>query len=90
MYAYVALAVSINGWGLDALGNRRDKSDIRKRTPPEQAIAEQTSRVARYEARMRAKGFKRTTIFVREDRLDEVKAFIKAVNEDAPGGSVHD
>lgn len=57
-------------------------STIRKRTPLEQAIAEQTNPRARYDRRMADAGYHRTTIWVRKDRLDEVKAFIKKVNAD--------
>jgi hypothetical protein len=63
-------------------------SDIRKRTPLEQAIAEQTDRRARYEAKRQRDGFKRTTVYVREDQLEVVKAFIRKANEAAPGGPV--
>ncbi|MDE8651897.1 hypothetical protein [Novosphingobium album (ex Liu et al. 2023)] len=69
---------------VDRKNSRRQSADIRKRTPLEQAIAEKTDRNARYEVRMRQKGFKRTTIWVREDRLDEVKAFVHRLNEGAP------
>lgn len=58
------------------------EGDIRKRTPAEQARALKSDRRARYDAKMRAEGFKRTTVWVREDRLDEVKAFIERVNAD--------
>lgn len=53
---------------------------MRKRTASEQAKAVQRDRRARYEAKMRAEGFKKTSVWVREDRLPEVKAFIEKVN----------
>lgn len=62
------------------------KGSIRKRTPLEQAIAEQTDKRARYDARLRQQGFKRTTIWVREDRLDQLKELVKSLNESAPEG----
>lgn len=66
------------------------KSDIRKRTPLEQAIAEQTDARLKWDAKMASKGFKRTSMMVHVDRLDEVKAFIKRVNEEALAGRCHD
>jgi len=66
------------------------KSAIRKRTPLEQAIAEQTNPRARFDAKMEQRGFKRTTIWVHRDGLDKVKAFIREVNAQASEGSGHD
>lgn len=54
---------------------------IRKRTPLEEAIACQKDRRARYDAKMRKAGFKRTTIWVREDQLEAVKSFVAKVND---------
>lgn len=54
--------------------------NIRKLTPLEQAIAEKTDRRRRFDAEKARQGFKRTTIFVRADKLEEVKAFIRQVN----------
>lgn len=66
--------------GVDAMTTRRDTDDIRKRTPLEQAIAEQTDRRARYQAKKAREGFKQTTLLVRVEALEEVKAFVKSVN----------
>lgn len=55
--------------------------NIKKRTPLEQAIAEKTDRRARYDAKMSREGFKKTTFWVRSDRVEEVKAFIHKMNE---------
>jgi hypothetical protein len=59
--------------------------NIRKLTPLERAISEQTDPRRKYDAKKERQGFKRTTIWVRADRLDEVKAFIQRVNETSPG-----
>lgn len=59
------------------------KSDIRKRTPLEQAIAEQTDRRARHEAKKLREGYTKTSFWVRTDRLDEVKSFVRSINEQA-------
>lgn len=56
-------------------------NEIRKRTPAEQARAEQTNRRARYEAKKEREGFKRALFYVKADRLDEVREFIKQVNQ---------
>ena len=69
--------------GVDRKSKNALSGDIRKRTPQEQAIAEQTSRRARYEARLRKSGFKKTTVWVPGDRLEELKALVKAWNEAA-------
>lgn len=58
------------------------RNDIRKLSPLEQAIAERSDRRRRYDARMRDAGFKKTTVYVRAERLAEVKAFIEQVNAD--------
>ncbi len=72
--------------GVCVAKDQHDSSDqIRKRTPLEQAIAEKTDRRRRYDAKMERQGFKRTTIYVRADRLEEVKAFIQRVNETSAG-----
>ena len=72
--------------GLSFVADRSDSSgDIKKRTPLEQAIAEKTNRRVRYEAKLRKEGFKKTTVYVRAERWDEVKAFIDKVNSDPQG-----
>lgn len=48
------------------------------KTPLEQAIAEQTDRRARYDAKMRKAGFVRLSIWCPASAVDEVKALIKA------------
>lgn len=58
--------------------------DIKRRTPEEQAIAEQTDRRPRYERRMREQGFHKTSFWVRADCVEEVKALVKILN--ASGG----
>jgi len=49
--------------------NAESRSSIRKRTPLEQAIAEQSAANARYEAKRKREGFKRTTVWTPEERL---------------------
>lgn len=62
--------------------------NIKKRTPLEQAIAEKTDRRAKYEAKRKRDGLIKTTVWVRSDRVEEVKAFIRSVNEANPQGPV--
>ena len=69
--------------------SNESSGEIRKRTPLEQAIAEQTNRRARYEAKREREGFIRTTFYVPKDRLAEVKAFIQKLNA-VPQGSAND
>ena len=66
--------------------DQHDSSEeIRRLTLLEQAIAERTDRRRRHDAKKRKEGFKRTTIWVRPERWEEVKAFIAKVNADHPG-----
>lgn len=67
---------------VDGGKRKSQKSDIRKRTPLEQAIAEQTSRRERYEARRRQSGFKKTTIYVREELFPQVQQLLRLANGD--------
>lgn len=60
-------------------------SDIRKRTPLEKAIAEQTDRRRKHDAKMERQGLKRTTFWVRPEALAEIRAFISQVNARALG-----
>lgn len=71
---------------VDSTSKPSQTGDIRKRTPLEQAIAEQTNPRARYDAKMIRDGFKRTTIWVRAEVLDEVKEFVRQKNEAASQG----
>jgi hypothetical protein len=56
------------------------RSPIRKRTPLEQAIAVQSDRRARYEAKMRARGFRRTTVWLRVEDLDAFQEVVRIKN----------
>ena len=78
-------SVLTEGGMVDSNHGGRQSGDIRKRTPLEQAIAVKTDRRARYEASMREKGYKRTTIWVREDGLPEVHAFVRRINGEQVG-----
>lgn len=53
---------------------------IRRRTPLEQVIAEKTNRLAAWEAKKRREGFKRLNVWVKEEKADEVKAFVQKLN----------
>lgn len=75
---------------VDRKASKSQKSDIRKRTPLEQAIAEQTDRRARHDAKKVSMGLKRTTFWVRPEALDRIREFINSVNSEAPGGRCHD
>jgi len=68
------------------VGKQKSESGtiIRKATPLERAIAEQKDRRRKHDAKKERDGFKRTTVWVREDRLSEVKEFIQRVNEAEP------
>lgn len=57
------------------------EDSVQKRSPLEQAIAEKTDRRVRYEAEKRRMGFKKTTIWVREEVLPDVQSLVKAINE---------
>lgn len=57
------------------------EGDIRKLSPLEQAIAEKKDRRRRYDRRMQESGFKRLNVWVREDRLPEVRQFIQQMND---------
>ena len=70
-------------WGFKWWPVSKDtENEIRKRTPLEQAIAEKKDRRVRYDARMREKGYKRTSFWIPEDRIAEVKEFIEGLNPD--------
>lgn len=56
--------------------------EIRKLTPLERVIAEKTDRRRAFDARKEREGFKRVTVWVREDRVEEVKRFAQSVNDD--------
>lgn len=65
-------------------------ADIRKRTPLEQAIAERTDKRARYLAKKRREGFTQTTLLVRTECLEQVKAYVRQLNDAAPEGGAND
>lgn len=50
------------------------------KSPIEQHIAEQTDRRARYERAQREAGFRRTTLWVKEDCIDDVRTVIRILN----------
>lgn len=54
---------------------------INKRTPLEQAIAEKTDRNARYEAKKRKQGLKRSTFWCREDLCLGVLGIAQALSK---------
>lgn len=66
--------------GIDRKKAQRQASAIRKRTPLEQAIAEQTDPRIRWDAKKREEGFKRTTMMVRTEAIPEVKAVVRLLN----------
>lgn len=55
-------------------------SDIQKRTPLEQAIAEKKDRRVRYEQRKKRQGFHKTNVWVKVEKLDEFRAFVEKLN----------
>lgn len=50
---------------------------MKKRTPIEQAIAESSDRRAKYEAKMRADGFAKTSLWVPIDCLSDIRLLCK-------------
>ena len=62
---------------------RESDSTIRKRTPLEQAIAEQKDRRVHWDREQAARGFKRTSMMVHVSKIEEVKAFVRRMNEEA-------
>ena len=81
IYAERALTIRTDGVS-GVVSNRSDRA-IRKRTPLEQAIAEEKDPRVRWDAKMRAKGFRRTTIMVHESKLEAVKVYVAQLNEEA-------
>ncbi len=53
-----------------------------KRTPLEEAIAQQTDKRARYDARQREKGFVKTSLWVRKEYLLDLKVYVALLNRD--------
>lgn len=68
--------------GIDRKKAQRQASAIRKRTPLEQAIAEQTDPRLRWDAKKREQGFTRTSFMVRGQAVPELKALVRALNDD--------
>lgn len=75
---------------VDRKPSKAQKADIRKRLPLEQAIAEQSDRRVRWEAKRKEQGFVRTSFIVHQDALEQVKAFVREANATASAGPCHD
>ena len=80
---YADRALTIRTDGTSAVALKRSDQAIRKRTPLEQAIAEEKDPRVRWDKKMREKGFRRTTIMVHESKLAQVKAYVAQLNADA-------
>ena len=52
-----------------------------KRSPLEQAIAEKTDRRVRYERSMREQGFRKTSLWIKEDCIDDVRTAVRILND---------
>lgn len=65
--------------------DQTEGTDIRKRTPAEQALAEATDPRAAWDAKMARQGFKRKTVLTRTDSFEalrELAALLRGPNGD--------
>ena len=54
---------------------------IERRSPIEQAIAEKKDRRARYEASMRRQGFRKTSMWVKSDCVEDIRTVVRIHND---------
>ena len=58
-------------------GSMATGGTMKKRTPLEEAIATRTDKRARYEAKMRAEGFKKTVLWLPVDCEGDIRQLVK-------------